>query len=60
MPVASDGALASGWNCMLAVGRNGVFLPFPFTLSLFFLSILLLLLTVAVTMLILTVAVTYS
>ena len=60
MAVASDGALTSGRDCILAVGGDGVFLPFPFILSLFFLSILLLLLTVAVTMLVLTVTVTYS
>ena len=60
MAVASNGALTSGPDCILAVGVDGVFLPFPFILSLFFLSVLLLLLTVAVTMLVLTVAVTYS
>ena len=60
MPVASDGALPSGMGCILVVRGDGVFLPFPFILSLFFLSVLLLLLTVAVTMLVLTVAVTYS
>ena len=65
MAVVSNGVLTSGWCYILAVGGDGVFLSFPslpspFTLSPFFLSILLLLLTVAVTMLILTVAVTYS